>query len=384
MTEDRKKLLLFTDWYLPGFKAGGPIQSCHNIVKMLGSKYQFYIFTSDRDWGESRPYPDIVLNKWITADHGVQIFYATPDYLKIKNLATAVNTVQPDIIYFNSMFSQYFTLMPLWMLKQTNYRGRIALAPRGMLQAGALMQKNFKKRVFLHLFKLSGWPARIIFHATDEQERKDILKFFPSAKNVQVAENIPNVDKCAAVNRVKLPGVLRMVFISRVHPKKNLHFLLEILKSGSFDGNIWLDVFGLAEDPEYLAVCKRLISAMPENIRVNFAGPLPHAKVFETLRASHLFTLPTLGENFGHAIFEALSSGTPVLISDQTPWKNMEAVSAGWDIPLQNASQYHTVINKALEMDEKEYAQWANGAKTYSENFLVNFDFVSRYTSLFQ
>lgn len=384
MIEERKKLFLFTDWYLPGFKAGGPIQSCRNIVSMLSSKYRFYIFTSDRDWGEDSPYPGIEVNKWITHHNGVQIFYASPDYLKIRNLATALNTVQPDIVYFNSMFSQHFTLMPLWMLKQTRYGGRVALAPRGMLQAGAMMQKNLKKRVFLHLFKLSGWPGKIVFHATDEQERTDILKFFPSAKKVAVAENIPNVDNCTAIKRTKVAGELRMVFLSRVHPKKNLHFLLDILRSGTYSGKIWLEIYGLAEDKAYLTLCKRLTAAMPENIQVAFHGPLHHTAVFETMRSSHLFALPTLGENFGHAIFESLSSGTPVLISDQTPWKHLEANKAGWDISLKEPAQYQSVINYLLQMDDPTYTQLTYGAKTYSENFLSNFDFIGKYTVLFQ
>jgi Glycosyltransferase len=384
MGPNKKKVFLFTDWYLPGYKAGGPIQSCRNIVKALQAHYEFYIFTSDRDWGESKPYPGIPVNRWIAGDDAIQIFYATPDFLTVKNLAMALSSIGPDIVYFNSMFSQHFTLMPLWMLIQTKFSGRITLAPRGMLQAGALMRKSLKKRIFLNLFKLSGMPGKIIFHATDEQEKKDILSFFPQAKAVLVAENIPNIYSTGSGKRSKISGELKMVFVSRIHPKKNLHYILEVLRSRSYAGRIWLDIYGLAEDEAYLAKCKSLVADMPANILINFSGPLAHAEVFDVLRNSHLFVLPTLGENFGHAIFESLSTGTPVLISDHTPWRNMEEKFAGWDITLSESERYSGVIDYMLQMDENYYKQWSCGARQYSEQFLANFDYITKYTSLFQ
>lgn len=380
----KKRILLFVDWYEPGFKAGGPIQSCLNIVKKLQDRYEFYIFTSDRDLGESTPYPHISVNCWITGSKGEHIFYASPDFLKLQNITDVIHAVQPAVIYFNSMFSKYFTLIPITAIKRAQYRGKVVLAPRGMLQAGALQQKGIKKKFFLYLFRLSGRAKKIVFHATDKQEKKDILKFLPNANEVVVAENIPNSDHSDFIYREKRTGILHMIFISRIHSKKNLLYLLELLSRSQFTGTINLDVYGVVDDISYEHRCRQLAARLPQNIQVHFKGALANTLVFDTLHKYHLFVLPTLGENFGHAIFEALSSGTPVLISDQTPWRNIEKEFAGWDISLQQPDRYVMVIDKMLKMDEQAYSQWTKGARLYAERFLTDFDFVSKYSVLFQ
>ncbi len=60
-----KKLLIITDWFAPGYKAGGPIQSCVNLCAALTSNYDFYVLTTDTDHGETKPYPGIEPDKWL-------------------------------------------------------------------------------------------------------------------------------------------------------------------------------------------------------------------------------------------------------------------------------------------------------------------------------
>jgi len=96
------------------------------------------------------------------------------------------------------------------------------------------------------------------------------------------------------------------------------------------------------------------------------------------------FVLPTLGENFGHVIFESLMSGIPVLISDQTPWRNLSATHAGWDIPLDRPEIFTEKIRELLAMDNTVHQQWRRGARSHAEMFLKNADFTRKYLELFQ
>ncbi|RYE40241.1 MAG: glycosyltransferase, partial [Sphingobacteriales bacterium] len=129
----KKKILLFTDWYEPGFKAGGPIQSCKNIVNTLANEFDFYIFTSDRDLGDKHPYQGINTDTWLKLTNGANAFYASPSFLKSTNIRREIVELKPDIVYLNSMFSSGFSLLPLWILRSLSFDGRIILAPRGML-----------------------------------------------------------------------------------------------------------------------------------------------------------------------------------------------------------------------------------------------------------
>ena len=69
MTTKKKNILIFIDWFLPGYKAGGPIKSVSNIVSSLHDSFNFHIITSDRDIGDSKPYPSEELNKWVKKDN---------------------------------------------------------------------------------------------------------------------------------------------------------------------------------------------------------------------------------------------------------------------------------------------------------------------------
>lgn len=381
--DNKKKVLILCDWYEPGYKAGGPIQSCRNIVETLHAHFQFYILTSDRDLGDTEPYAGISLDQWVSKDNDVQVFYSSPGSLKSANLKNIIQQVQPDIIYCNSMFSKNFTLLPLWVLRKMKYKGSVVLAPRGMLHRGAVMQKTFKKKLFFYLFSLTGWLKRIVFHATDKQEQQDIKKYFPDARTV-LAENIPNRDIAPWSPATKQSGKLRCIFISRIHPKKNLHFFLNLLKQLSAATDLVFDIYGIVDDEAYAEQCRRIIAALPANTKVQFRGPLPNHQVFATLKQYHVFVLPTLGENFGHAVYESLSAGVPVLISDQTPWQNLAPQKAGWDVPLRDGGQYVSVIGQLSAMDQQEYNSWSEGAHRFARKYIDSFDYVSKYVDLFQ
>ena len=365
---ERKRILLFTDWYEPGYKAGGPIQSVRNIVSTLTGEYEFFIICSDRDLGDKGPYDNILVNEWVKKSSTVNILYASPKFITGKNLKSIIESVQPDFAYFNSMYSPLYTLLPLWILIWNNYNGKIILAPRGMLHKGALKRKYFKKYVFLKLFRFIAWHEKVIFHATNKQEQNDILSFFSTKAKIMILDNIPDTSFRQWLPKLKKPDELNCVFISRVHPKKNLYYFLKILSEIRYDVNLAFDVYGVEEDKKYAEDCKHLASTLGANIRVEFKGPIPYTQVHGTMKAYHLFVLPTLGENYGHVIYEALSAGDPVLISDQTPWRGLEKEKAGWDLPLKEKDKFKSALRQAAAWNQEEYDEWSKNAIQLARN----------------
>src|SRR5699024_2078193 len=97
------------------------------------------------------------------------------------------------------------------------------------------------------------------------------------------------------------------------------------------------------------------IRKLPSNIEVDYKGLIPHNLVLNTFEKYHFFLFPTHGENFGHVISESLISGTPVIISNQTPWKNLEQKQVGWDISLQSKNIFVKVLKKALSLEQDKY-----------------------------
>jgi glycosyltransferase involved in cell wall biosynthesis len=96
-----------------------------------------------------------------------------------------------------------------------------------------------------------------------------------------------------------------------------------------------------------------------------FHGAVIPAQLMEVFRSNHFFVLPTLNENFGHAIIEALANGCPVIISDQTPWHDLEENGAGWVIPLKDKAKWSEILSEANEMSRNEYMEMSLRAKEY-------------------
>src|SRR5580704_11174466 len=329
---NKKKILLFADWYEPGFRAGGPIRSCVNFANNMKHGYAVYVFTTDRDLGATEPYEDITPDEWKNVGGDIHVYYCSPKNLCWKIIRTQLKIINADFIYLNSMFSKYFTIYPLLIRRLDKIEGKTILSPRGMLRDSAIQFKSLKKKIYLRLFKMLGFFNNVYFHAADVIESKDVVHYFGASAQVALIPNFPAViaERPGVVE--KRPGELSMIFVGRIHPIKNLGYLLFILKE--IPSVVSLNIIGNLEDKAFWEDCNKIIRDLPANISVNYLGEIPNHQLPCILAKHHIFILPTKGENFGHAIFEALTQGKPVIISNQTPWRNLQQISAGWDLSL--------------------------------------------------
>lgn len=377
----KPSVLVFTDWFEPGFKAGGPIRSTLNVVRQMKDDYKVYVITTDRDLNSSSPYTGIVVDQWSAFEGNVNVFYASPSALKWTNILGHIKNVQPDFIYLNSMYSRYFTVYPLMMKRLGLIQSKIVLAPRGMLRATAIQFKSGKKKLFFFLVKLLRMHKLIQFQATDQTEYGDILRQFGTSVNISLVPNVGAVVSEYGGRVAKSPGELRVIFVGRLHRIKNLDYLLGILPSVS--GRIELTIVGSEEDKAYASECKQIAAALPANISVYFTGEKPHRELFALIHNHHVFALPTQGENFGHAIFEAMSAGKPVLISDRTPWRNLVAANAGWDIALHDKGKFINALQQAIDFNQEQYDDWSRGAWQLAHDFSNGSGIKDSYLKLF-
>lgn len=378
----RKSILVFIDWFDPGFKAGGPIRSAVNFARHLQHHYDVYVFTSDRDLGSSAPYDGVKTDTWISYDGQAKVLYCSPGNLHWKYIREVINDINPDHIYLNSLFSKFFTIYPLLISRSVGWKSHVVLAPRGMLRKSALQYKSLKKKLYLHAFKWLSLHRHISFQATDDTEFNDIKKGFGDTVRVTQIPNFPAYVQAYPGSLLKTPGELSIIFVGRLHPIKNLHFLLERLKR--LKGRVLLTVVGSEENKAYVDQCRSLSASLPGNVRVKFEGEKPNHELPAIIAAHHVFCLPTQGENFGHAIFEGLSAGRPVIISDQTPWRELAAVKAGWDVSLTDSIGFEKALQDMLDMEQGQYDEWSRGAWKYAHQFSTASDALSQYTLLFQ
>lgn len=377
----KPSILLFADWFEPGFKAGGPIRSCVNFARQMKDKYIIYVITTDRDLNTNDPYENIIIDKWTEFEEGINILYCSPRSLNWKNILSKVKSIEPAYIYMNSMYSRFFTIYPLLMHKLGLIRGKLILAPRGMLKSTAVQYKSAKKNIFFKFFQAIGMHKAVHFHATDNSELDDIKNRFGSNVQASVIPNFPgSLDKDQAAIEKKTKEI-SLIFIGRLHPIKNLDYLLALLPA--IKGKIHLTVIGNEEDNVYAAGCKKMIMGYSSNINVQFEKDIPYKDLHYLIQQHHVLVLPTQGENFGHAIFDALSQGKPVLISDQTPWQNLSLVKAGWDIDLSKKEQFIEALQWVTDFDQLQYNEWSQGAWQYAKRFMEESDINNSYYKLF-
>ena len=133
----------------------------------------------------------------------------------------------------------------------------------------------------------------------------------------------------------------------------------------SIKGKVTFAIYGPIEDQAYWQKCEEAIAALPENVSCVHKGGIPSSQVLEELSAHHFFLFPTLGENFGHVIPEALAAGCPVLVSDQTPWQDFDERGVGWVLKLEDQEAWQESIQKCVDMSPEHFETMSVAAKDY-------------------
>ena len=232
----KKKILVLVDWFTPGYKAGGPIQSCANFAFSLKNEFDIYVLTTDTDHGETSPYEGIVSGEWLTNLHpDFKVKYLAKATLKAAQVKKEIQELNADFIYLNHLFSPLFVVYPLWLKYKRQFESKIVVCPRGALYDSALSVKPWKKTPFLKLFRWLGFHRQIIFHATNQREETAIQRFFPGS-TVLIADNLPNSNQPVFQSCPKQPGSVKCVFIARIVPIKNLLFFLTALEKVRLKG----------------------------------------------------------------------------------------------------------------------------------------------------
>ncbi len=375
----RPVILTFLRHYLPGYLSGGPVRSVANMVEHLGDEFEFRIVTSDRDACDSSPYPGIRQDDWNSLGKA-HVYYASPRSRSLRALTSLIRQTPHDAIYLNSIFDPGFAIAPLlarrmrWVLRRPTL-----IAPRGEFSQGALQLKRIKKWTYLHAARGLGLYEDLTWQASSELEVSDIERTMPGrARRIEIAPNLAPVSlRSNEGSSAQAPEVtgqggesLRVVFLSRVSPKKNLDFALTVLAQVGVP--VRFDIYGPVDDQNYWEWCRALIRALPAHVVAEYRGPIRHEAVPSTLGRYDLFFLPTRGENYGHAIAEALSAGLPVLIANTTPWRDLEQEGIGWVLPLDEPNMFVDALHRMATLPPAERRAMRARAIAYSRERLTD------------
>ena len=241
----------------------------------------------------------------------------------------------------------------LWLMPNV-YAGRAAeragkpliVSPRGMVAPAALAFSRHRKAVFWRLLQGPAYAGAALWHATSSEEAEDIRRFGVAAP-IAVIPNGIDLPSTISVHP-KTAQHRTILFLSRLHPKKNLPVLLKAWQRIAVGLPDWRLVIAGPDEGGHRALLEAQVAKLVIP-RVLFAGPLYGAAKEALIKSADLFVLPTLSENFGIAVAELLAAGVPAIVTKGAPWQGLESHRAGWWIdhgvdPLEVALRTATAL----------------------------------------
>jgi len=240
-----------------------------------------------------------------------------------KEFHTFLDYEKPNIVHINGIWSPQN-----WgFQKVAQELGiKVIVSPHGMLEPWIMEHNPWKKKIAMFLYQNKAIQRADHIHATAQMEA-DNVKNLGFSNHISI---IPNGIDLTEIKKVKkVYGRKKMVFLSRIHPKKGIELLLEAWRS--MDTMDWtLEIAGNGE-VDYIRTLTQSAKGL-KNVR--FVGPQYGEAKWDFLRSADVMVLPTYSENFGIVVAEAFAVGVPVITTKGTPWEDLESYKCGWWIEL--------------------------------------------------
>lgn len=221
-----------------------------------------------------------------------------------------------DVIHLTSVYS--FPTIPTLILCAV-FKKPLIWSPRGALQRWSGSTRPILKKTWEIICNKLLSPKRCMVHVTSDDEAMESSQRITRARMAMVQNGVYIPSETP--DRPWMPnGVLRLLFIGRLHPKKGIENLLQALQA--LDQKVFLTVCGTG-DPAYQASLQTLASDYGISDRVSFAGHVDGENKSLAFWNSDICLVPSYTENFAMVVAEALAHGVPVIASRGTPWQEL-------------------------------------------------------------
>ena len=309
--------------------AGGPSRSVPQTCEQLQN-----LGCSIEIITQSSPSPVDIANK------GFKVRFMS--ILELLIFGMRLKKTDYDIIHLQHVWDPYIHIMA-WFARSKGIP--YIITPRGMLEPWIMQRNPLKKKLAMWLYQHKDIAKATCLHATCNMER-DNIRSLGFENPIAV---IPNgLDLSNGHVSVSDCNNKRIVFLSRIHPKKGIELLLEAWQQIESDWQ--LDIAGDGDETYIQSIKELIISKNIKNVQV--VGAKYGNEKWTFLQSADLFVLPTYSENFGIVVAEALYTGLPVITTTGTPWEELNSEGCGWWIEL-NAENLANTLKIALALDKE-------------------------------
>lgn len=370
------KILIINGRYLPGYKDGGPVRSILNLCEWMGDEYDIRIMCLDRDHGDDKPYPDITIDDWNTVGKA-KVWYTQK--FKAKEIARLSN--EAELVYCCGPYGIY-SIIAMILKRFGIIKKPLIMAAMGSFSPDAFAIKIYKKKTYVVVMKLLGMFKNITWSVTSSREEEELKAIIGQNAKCVMAADLARKGTTKHVG-AKEANTLNMLFISRIARKKNLIVVPKILEKVSSDINVNIDIYGIAEDKDYLGKCIAEFEKLPDRIKWEYKGAVESEDVPALFSHYDAFLFPTLGENYGHVIAESLAAGCIPVISNRTPWLDFEDNNCGYVCSLEDIDSFAMAIEQLARYNQDEYQKIRDNGYMYIENINTESALHSGYRTIF-
>ena len=363
----RIKVLASIEWFTPAFRAGGIISSLANQVAHLSPEIDFLIVCSNRDL--LGPMAEIDQPDCWCKQEGYRVLYCSQS----PNWSRILIETNPDIIYINGIFNGPFCRALLSTSRKTTIP--VVLAAHGMLSPNALAIKWWLKKPWLWLNQKMGVFRNVIWHASSSTEEQQINHWFPDAE-IKIAQNLPP----RAAKDISAPSeTLKFLSVGRIHPIKNFGFAAECLAvlTRILNVPIAYHLIGPVEDEQER---DQILKHSGGQFTIELLGAKNPNDLANHYQKATCLLAPSLTENFGVVVAEAMGNGLPVVVSDQTPWGTFPSSPALYCLAL-DQGQWLDALTKLSDKNLRK--ELIPVAQSYFEAHLIHEDIRNQHRALF-
>lgn len=274
------------------------------------------------------------------------------------------NQSNENTIFHNHGMWQFNGLYPSWVGKKNSIP--VITSPRGTLSHWSFNSGSNSKKIFWPLLQKPALKNITCFHATSFGEYQEI-RSYGFNQPIAIIPNGIDIPEIPLSIKAKKKTLL---FLGRIHPKKGIDVMLKAWLKVQSSFPEWdvviagsdLDILGRGGYLDEIIKYSQKIGCE----RVRFIGPVYGKEKFELYQSASIFVLPTYSENFGMTVAEALSVGTPAIVSHGAPWEGLEKNKAGWWISLDEEKFAETFTN-ALSLPNEEIIKIGLNGRNWME-----------------
>ena len=283
-----------------------------------------------------------------------------------KAVVDLLDSVRPDIVHVNCCWTPDCAMIQQ-LAQKRGYK--VVLTPHGMLEPWIIKRHYWTRKVpALWLYQRAAVQRADCVQATAESERYNLLKLGYNS-NIKVVKL--GIDADGIEMKKSWKKTRQILFLSRVHVKKGINFLIEAAAELRFELQGYKIIVAGEGDAAYVAEMKQMISDCGLQDIVQLIGGVYGDEEWRLFQTSDFFVLPTHSENFGLAIAESLASGTPVITTVGTPWNDLNSSNAGAWIEVGTQPLVETLRRFLSFSDEELETMGKNGRKLIENKYLA-------------